>query len=68
MTGGPGDWYNTSVLAKERVADSELHTAKVMESFHLEPCTPGQDRAYWYIPVRTGTYRYVPIPASTRFP
>ena len=29
-----------------------------LKCIHLESCTPGQDRAKWYIPVRTRTYQY----------
>ncbi len=46
----------------------------VMKSYHdvfyihLESCTPGQDLANWYIPVRTGTYQYMTVHDSMRIP
>ena len=35
---------------------------------HLESCTPGQDWAKWYVLVRTSTYQYKTVQASTRIP
>ena len=35
---------------------------------HLESCTPGQDWAKWYVPVRTSTYQYETVQGSTRIP
>ena len=32
---------------------------------HLESYTPGQDQAKSYVPVCTGTYRYVPVYAAS---
>jgi hypothetical protein len=34
---------------------------------HLESYTPVQDRAKLYVPVRTGTYQYIPVHISTGF-
>jgi hypothetical protein len=37
---------------------------------HVESCTPGQDRAKWYIPVSTSTYwsQYNMVQVSMRIP
>ena len=37
-------------------------------NMHLESCTPGQDRAKWYIPVRTSTWWYNMVQVSMRIP
>jgi hypothetical protein len=49
------------------VALNATFSESTESGFHLESCTPGQDLANWYVPVRTGTYTYMMVHNSTRF-
>jgi hypothetical protein len=57
-----------------QAADPPLPPVSVRECrrmclmLHLESCTPGQDWAEWFVPVRTSTYQYMTVHDISRIP
>ena len=58
-------YWNIPLIIRSYAWHIILENLQPCNFIHLESPTPGQEQTFWYIPVHTSTYQYVPKWEST---